>query len=456
MREDKSDNQDEFIENNNTTSQEDEDESISTLPKDSKEVSFKLWLLNIFKFYDEHYILTTLIKFFFGFLILVVPLICMLIFNIIDFQEKNKYFLFPYFITICFTLGFLIILFIIVLCESCRTHGLGIFTWERKNLFDIFNTIFIFMCILWLLFFNESFLNSLEVIKERVSQSPNLDFSTKLFNNGSYTLRILFILFCWDVGNHEKLGYFEYEDNSIFKRFHNLFKLVLIPVIVYCCVILVKNVIFKNDKYYLYIILRILVLFQSFFFIYYFNNNADDSKTKDNNTPYFDNTGCKYVELIVYLLMIIILVILSFKYYIINLLHKKYYPSQNKETKIIIVVFCITSFIFCLLGYSLSTFLLFSLSFKEINSNLTIYFYYQNWIIICIVLLSLAIGHSFCFGNYIYYLIFYSVAYENSPHQLKNEYYVKCHPNNNFGINKLEFQGTVLELNDIVPSTNDE
>ena len=455
VEKDKFDEQDELYENN-TSSQYEREDSISTAaPRDVTEMPFKLWLVDNFNYFDEHYTLTTLIKFFFGFIILVVPLICMIIFTLIDFEEKKKYFLFPYFITVCFVLGFLIILFIIKLCESCQTHGITIFTWERKNLFNILNAIFLFICVLWLLFFNETFLTNFEVLKERVSQVS--DNSNVEVITGSYTLRILFILFFWDSREHDYLETFEFEETTFFKQLHSLFDRLLIPVIFYCCIILIKNIIFNNDKYYLYIVLRVLVLFQSIFFMLYFNSGAETEKDESKKSFSFGNTGCKYFELIIYILMIIVLVILSFKQYVINLLHKKYYPSLTKEKNNITIVLCLTSFTFCLLGYSLLTYLIFSLTFTEIKSELYMDYYIRNWVIIYLILFLLANGYSFIFGNYIYNLIFYPVSYEKSPHIIKNEFYVKCVKIHDFDYEmKNELQGNSFELNDIIPSSNNE
>ena len=110
------------------------------------------------------------------------------------------------------------IILVIKLDNAFRNYGIIIVSWEIIYLFKIFKVISIGLFILWFLFLCEEFVINFNLLKEKVEQSNNMETSSKLFTEGTYSIRLLFILLLWDtekndkeVYNHEKIGYFEYE-----------------------------------------------------------------------------------------------------------------------------------------------------------------------------------------------------------------------------------------------------
>ena len=419
---------------------EDEEASGQMLPDDDNELKvlnegkindFKLKLIKQYNYLEKHYLINTFLKLIFGIIILILPFICIIIFNSIDFSNKNKFIFFPYFITLCSLIGALMILLVIKIGEACQMYGIIIYSWERKNIFKIINSIVIGFFFLWIFFIFERYSKAYNLLMEKVAQTSTKESSTQLFNRGSYTLRILFILFFWDTEKdknnnyiHRVLEYFEYEE-SVISEFHSYIRSLILPLLLLSIYILLKIIFFKNRKNFSFLLLNILIIFQSFFLIFY-PINKKENNDNISNEPYFSNTGCKYVELLVYLSIILILIFISFKGYIIKLIRKKYYPWKVKDKNIIIIIVIFASFIINLIGYILLIVLLFILAFDRIDENLKIERYQSYWIIIYLTITFILFGYSFIFGHYCFNLIYYPISYEITPHNLKNEFYTKC------------------------------
>lgn len=431
---------------------EDED-NLGNVLIEGKINNFKIKIIKQFYYFEEHFIINILLKLFFGVIILALPFICIIIFNIINFSGKSNFFFFPYFITLSLMIGFLMILLVIKIGENCQMNGIIIYTWERKNIFKIINSIIIGFYLLWFTFICEKFTNVYNLLKEKVAQSSNKETSTQLFNRGSYTLRILFILFFWDTEKdndkeyiHKYLDYFEYEE-SVLSEFHSYIQSLILPIIFISFHYIFKIIFFKSRKEFLFFILNIIVVFQSFFIIFYpIEKKEDDNALKDE---YFSNVGCKYIELIAYLLIILILIIISFEEYIIKLIRKKYYPKKgNKKITIIIII---SSFMINFIGYILIIILLLFFSFDKIDEKMKIEEYQYYWIFIYLSITLILIGYSFLFGHYCYNLIYYPISYEITPHALKNNFYTKCsgkiiesEVNTNFKFSKKSFDGFIM------------
>ena len=390
---------------------------------------FKVKIIKQFKYFEEHYIINALLKLLFGLVIVALPFICILILISINFSEKNNYFFVPYFISVCLMIGALMILLVIKIGEGCQMYGIIIYSWERKNIFKIFNSIIIGFHLLWFFFLCEKYGKSFNLLKEKVAQISMKESTTKLFNKGSYTLRILFILFFWDSEKnqegdyiHENLDFFDYEE-SVFTEFHSNIQFLLIPIIFLSFYNLFKIIFFKESKQIVvFSLLNILIAFQSFYIIFYPMEAEDNT----NNDDYFSNTNCKYFELIIYIAIIILLIIESFYLHIIKLIRKKYFPKTKDEKPNIIIIISILSFLINLVGYIIIIILLFSFSFDKINENLKIDVYHHYWLMIYISLTLIFFGYSFVFGHYSYNLIYYPISYETTPHNKRNEFYTKC------------------------------
>ena len=390
--------------------------------------NFKLRLIKQFIYFEQHYIIYALIKLLFGIIILILPLFCIIIFNSIDFSNKNKYIFLPYFISLSIMLGALTILLVIKIGEGCQMYGIIIYTWERKSIFKIINTVIIGLFLLWLFFVLEYFSKSYNLLREKVGQTTTKEFSTKLFNKGSYTLRILFILFFWDTDKdqngkyvHKKLEYFEYED-SVLTEFNSYIRYINIPILLLSLFILFKIIFFKNRKKFLLLLLNIFIAFQSSYLICYRIN-----KENSLNGEYFSNSNCKYIELIVYLSIIFLLIFESFKEYIIKFNRKNYFTQkENDKNYNVVIAIIIGSFIINIIGYIFAIILLFIFVFDNINENLKIERYHLYWVFIYLIISFILFGYSFIFGHYCFNLIFYPISYEILPHPIKNEFYTKC------------------------------
>ena len=408
-----------------------EKDNLGNVLVEGKLNTFKLRLLKQFNYFEDHYNINALIKLILGLIILTLPFMCIIVFNNINFSEKNNFIFFPYFISLSIVLGALMILLIIKIGEACQMYGIIIYTWERKSIFRIINSIVIGFFLLWFFFICEKFTKSYNLLKEKVAQTSIKETSTKLFNRGSYTLRILFILFFWDTEKdannniiHKLLEYFEYEESLLYD-FNSYIQSLLIPILFITFYNLFRFIFFKDRKKHLFFVFNILVIIQSFYIIFYPINN-EDKEHNVFNEEYFSNTNCKYFELIIYLIMILILIFLSFKQYILKLIRKKYYPKKQKKKKIFIISIIFTSFLINLIGYILIIILLFKFAFDKIDENLKVEEYQFYWLFIYLAISFVLFGYSFIFGHFCFNLIYYPISYETTPHPIKNEFYTKC------------------------------
>lgn len=403
-----------------------ENDDLEDLFIEGKANPFKINLTKAFMYLDEHYILTTFIKLFFGIIIIFIPIIVFFLISLLDLSSKNDFIFFPCFLSLTLILGLLFILLVVKIGEACQISGFLIYTWERKNIFRIINSLFTGAILLWLLFYFENFYMWFDLLKEKVAQTNSSD-SAQSFNKGTYTQRILFILNFWDLGKdsnqeyiHKKLDYFEYED-SVFTEFHDYLNKIFIPIIFFGCFNLFKLIFFRYRKMFLSLIFHILIVFISFFIMYY--SNDTDNKDKSDEREYFTHVDCKYIELISYLLIILVLILKSFMSYL--KLIKKKYISQKKDNNKLMTIIAIIFFLINFSGYALLISDLVFISFDQIDQNLGIERYYKYWNLFYMGLALILFGYTFSFGHYFFNLIFYPVSYEISPHDKRNSFYIK-------------------------------
>ena len=312
-----------YANSNNINEEEDillkekDEDNYEDLFIEGKSTPFKLKIAKQFIYLDDHYILSTILKLIFGIITLFFPLMIIIIFSLMDLSGKNNYIFFPCFLSLSVILASLLILLVIKIGEGCQINGLIIYTWERKNIFRIINSIFNGVFLLWFLFVTENFIKWFNLLKEKVAQSTS-DDSSKLFNKGSYTERILFILYFWDLEKdqggeyiHKKLEFFEYED-SVFSEFHEYLIKLFIPVILLGFFHLFKLIFLKDKKQFLSFLIDFAIIFISFFIIFYPINNNTNNNSDNKEENYFSDVNCKYVEFIAYMIIILVLVIESF------------------------------------------------------------------------------------------------------------------------------------------------
>ena len=393
---------------------------------------FKLKLIRDIQFIEKKIKTFTFLKFLLGFIILAIPLFIIIYFICSDYSIMSKYIFFPYFFSLSILMGSFTIILVIKLGDACRNYGLFIVSWERINLFKILKLIMTSLFILWFLFLCEEFIINFNVLKEKVAQSNNKESSTRIFNEGTYSIRLLFILFLWDTEKnnngyiHDKIGYFEYE-GTFFNDFHYSLSRLLIPIVCLCFFYLVKIIFIRTKREILYCILFIMTLFKCFYFL--LNKPQKKESNNEENVEYFRNNKSKYLEIIPTTIIIIIFIVLNFKRCIIDLLHKKFYAYNKKEKNNFIFYTVITSFIFNTLGYLLFLLLLHLMYFKTINADFSIDLYRKYWAMIFISFSLILIGYSFPFGNYCFKLMYYPTAYETYDHLLKSEFYINCSGN---------------------------
>ena len=398
--------------------------------------SFKLKLIKDINFMERKVILFTIIKLLLGFIFLAIPLLIIILFIYNDYSERSQYIFFPYFLSLSIIMGSLMILLVIKLGDACRNYGIFIVSWERIYMFKIFKGIIIGLFILWFLFLCEEFVINFNLLREKVAQSNNWESSSKVFNEGTYSIRLLFILLLWDTEkdkdgeyNHKSIGYFEYED-TFFKDFHASLSKLLVPIISACIFYLVKIFFIKTKREIIYCIFILVTLFNCFYFV--LSNPSDDDNSKKKlyqDQEYFKNNPGKYCEIIPITIIIISLIILNVKRCIIDLIHKKFYPFRHREKNLFIFYLVMTSFVLNTAGYLLFLGLLYVLYFEKIESDLSIYAYNTYWIIIYVSFTLILIGYSFPFGHYCFKLVYYPIAYETYDHHLKNNFYVNCSGN---------------------------
>jgi hypothetical protein len=408
--------------------------------------SFKLKLIKDINYMEKNVKLFTVIKFLLGFILLAIPLFIIILLICYDYSDNSQYIFIPYFLSLSLIMGSLMIILVIKIGDACRNYGIFIVSWERIYMFKILKIIALGLFILWFLFLCEEFVINFNLLREKVAQSNNRESSSKLFSEGTYSIRLLFILFLWETEkgengeyNHKKIGYFEYED-TFFKDFHSSLSKLLVPIISACFFYLVKMFFIKTKREFIYFIILLVTLFKCFYFILSTPSDGENSSKKINENihfnekekadeEYFKNNVGKYYEIIPISIIIISLVILNFKRCVIDLIHKKFYPFRHREKNLFIFFVVITSFILNASGYFLFLGLLYILYFKTIDSELTIETYFTYWIIIYISFFLILIGYSYPFGNYCFKLVYYPIAYETYDHYLKNKFYVNSSGN---------------------------
>ena len=368
----------------------DKDDDLEDLFIEGKSNQFKLNLTKIFMYFDEHYILTTFIKLFFGLIFLFLPLLLILIISFLNLSStsKNNFIFFPCFISLNLILGLLLFLLVIKIAE----------VWEK-------------------------FYKWFNLLKEKVAQTNSGD-SAKLFDRGTYTERILFILCFWDQEKdsngeyiHKKLNYFEYE-TSVFDEFHSYLYTLLIPIVVFGCINLFRLIFLKYKDMLFALIFYILIIFISFFIMFYSNKENNTNKS-DNKIDYFSNINCKYIELVTYILIILILIVKSFMMYF--KLIKKKYISKKKDNNKFMTIISLISFLISFSGYALLTSDISFMCFDDINEDLPI----EKYNLLYISLGMILFGYVYILGHTFFNLVFYPVAYEITPHDIKNKFYVK-------------------------------
>ena len=417
--------------------------------------SFKLKLIKDIIFMEKNIKTFTFLKFLLGFILLSVPFIIIIFFIYFDYSERNKYIFFSYFLSISIIMGSLLIILVIKIGDACRTYGILIVSWERKYMFKIIRLISICLFFLWFLFLCEEFVNNFNLLKEKVAQS--YEENSKKFNEGTYIIRLLFILLFWDTEKndkgyiHQTIGYFEYESN-FFNDFHTSLKQLLIPIISLCFFYLIKIFFIKTKHEIFYFILLILTLFESFYFLFYSSSDQNSKSEQDNNTilkeeEYFKDNKIKYLEIIPLTIIIILLIILNFKRCIIDLMHKKFYPYHSKKKNNFIFGLMIFSFVINVFGYIIFLFILYSMYFKKIDKSFSIDTYNYYWAMIYISFSLILIGYSYPFGNYCFKLMYYPTAYETFDHLLKNKYYIYKSQKNNKGRGKEKEKEKLMNSN---------
>ena len=392
-------------------------------------------LLNGIYYLDEHLNFFSFLKLFFGLIFLVLPLVFIIFIVYSENGEKNKYFFFPYFISVCLIIGSLLVFVVMKISESCRMFGILTLSYERIYNLKIVKFILANFFLLWLLFFCEDFVIKFNLLKEQVSQSKTKELSSKIFNEGTYMIRLLFIFLFWDLGKnndneyiYEKLGYFEYE-TSFFEDFQNTFNKMLIPIITVCIAGIIKIFFIKTKRGFLYFLLYSSALF-FFFYIYFYDITKDHSDIKEEETKeYFKDTNHKYCEIVPLTIIIFILIILNTKICILDLIHKKYYSYKTKANNIFVVFLVLFSYLLNTGGYLLLLYLLYNLFLNKITPDFSLEKFNQYWFFVYLSLLLIFTGYAFPFGHYYFKLIYHSTAFEYFDHFVKNKFYINSSGN---------------------------
>ena len=318
--------------------------------------------------------------------------------------------------------------------DSCRMFGILTLSYERIYNFKIIKFIFSGFFILWLLFICENFVISFNLLKEKVTQSREKEITSKIFNEGSYILRFLFIFLFWDLEKNKKdeyvhdiMGYFEYEE-SFFKDFHNTFNQLLIPIITFSACGIVKIIFIKTKRGFLYSLLFLVTIFISFY-IYFFDIYKVEQQDEKEKEKYFKESNYKYFEIIPITIIIIILIILNTKFCIVDLFHKKYYSYRSKSKNNLVIFFVVCSFLLITIGYLLFLFIIYKLFLKKIDPNFSINDFNSYWIMIYLSLFFISAGYSFPFGHFYFKLLYHSTAFECFNHLKKNNFYINSSGN---------------------------
>ena len=392
--------------------------------------SLQINLLKGIYYFDNHIKFFSFLKFFLGFVFLDIPLLFIIYLAYSDISGKTNYIFFPFFISACLIVGSLLVFVVMKLNNSCRMFGILGLSYERIYNFKIIKFIFAGFFLICLLFLLEDFVIDFNLMKEKVSQSKEKEINSKIFNEGTYLIRILFIFLFWDLEKntnneyvHDYLGYFEYED-SFFEEFHKAFNKLLIPIIVFSSCGIVKIIFIKTKRGLLYSILFLAtIFFSSYSYIYDISKDKKEHKNEEDQ-EYFKESNNKYFELIPITIIVIILIIINTKICIIDLKHKKYYSYEKKPRNCFVVFLVLCSYLFNTLGYLLFLFILYNLYLNKIDYDFSIDSFNQYWITIYISLLLIFTGYAFPFGHYYFKLLYHSTAFEYFSHYKKNDFYI--------------------------------
>jgi hypothetical protein len=399
--------------------------------------SLKLSLLNGIYYLDNHIKFFSFLKFFFGFIFLILPLLSIIYIVYLVNTDKNKFIFFPFFVSICLINCSLLVFVVIKINDSCRMFGILTLSYERIYNFKIIKFIFVNFFIIWFLFILENFVNNYNLLKEKVAQSRSKEIFSRIFNEGTYILRLLFIFLFWDLEKnkdnkyiHDYIGYFEYED-KFFTDFNNIFIKLFIPIITSSACGILKIIFIKTSRGLVYIILFIVIIFFSFYIYFFdiFSQGFNNNKIKEETEEYFKRSNSKYFEIIPITIIILILIILNTKLCLVDLMHKKYYSYQNKSKNNFIAFLVICSFILNTSGYALLLYILYNLFFIEITPLFSIKDFNLYWFLIYLALLLIFTGYAFPFGHYYFKLLYHSTAFECFNHYIKNDFYINSSGN---------------------------
>ena len=104
---------------------------------------------------------------------------------------------------------------------------------------------------------------------------------------------------------------------------------------------------------------------------------------------------------------------------------KKKYISKKKDNNKFMTIISLISFLISFSGYALLTSDISFMCFDDINEDLPIEKFNKYWNLLYISLGMILFGYVFILGHTFFNLVFYPVAYEITPHDIKNKFYVK-------------------------------
>ena len=107
----------------------------------------------------------------------------------------------------------------------------------------------------------------------------------------------------------------------------------------------------------------------------------------------------------------------------LKLIKKKYISFKKINNKFMTII-ALISFLINLCGYALLISDLIFFVFDKIDQNFPIEKYEKYWNLIYLAGCLILLGYAFAFGHYFFNLIYYPIAYEISPHDLKNQFYI--------------------------------
>lgn len=401
---------------------------LDTKPKQNKNdikirakviTKFKQKLIKMIPFSEKYPFIFSFIKLILGLIIISVPAILIMLFIFSPKSIKGKYIILPYFITISLYTGMLIIIIVLRLGDDCSYYGILISSWERNNIYKIFNSIIINILIIYSFFSFENFFINLPIQKEMVA---NISNGTKIFNTGSHLLRIIFIITFWS--RESNLGYFEY-DNEFLNDFRELLCKFATPLIAISMYYLLKVIIFRTKNSFISILICIIVLYECFFFEF---SPIQTSKNIEN-TNYYEYDIKYYLEIIPLFIFLLCLLYLSFHYYIIGAYKRKLFSYRSRKTNIPTYFIISLSFVCVICGIGCHILILLNLLIIDITPSMSRINYTYFWYLFDGGCVLYSIGQSFAFGDYIFKLIYGPTVFELCPAVLKNFNYIKCSNN---------------------------